>query len=190
MTEDGSYSTVCKLCGKVKKTYKTYKIKSVTLSKTEYIYNKKTAKPSATVRDIKGNILENGTDYTVKYPEKSILPGSYTVKITLKGKYSGSVKLSFTIAPRTVKNVKTVSSSAGKAKVIYTAVTGATGYEVFYSTGKTGPYKKLASTKTTSYTRSGLTRGRTYYFKIRAYKYSGGERIYGGFSKASRVTVI
>ena len=74
--------------------------------------------------------------------------------------------------------------------VKYNTVTGATGYEIYYSTSKNGVYKRLATTKLTEYTNSKLTSGKTYYFKIRAYKYAANERHCGSFSKKCKVKIL
>ena len=61
-------------------------------------------------------------------------------------------------------------------------VSGAAGYEVFYSTSKDGSYKKKATLKSSarSYTFTGLTTGKTYYFKVRGYKVESDSTRYAG----------
>ena len=44
-----------------------------------------------------------------------------------------------------------------------------------------GDYNKIGSTKSTSYTKKSLKKGRTYYFRVRAYKTLDGKNIYGGY---------
>ena len=71
----------------------------------------------------------------------------------------------------------TVKSNAKKkATLTWKKVTGATSYIVYYKTSKSGKWKKittLANSKT-SYTKSGLTSGKTYYFTVKAVKnYNG-----------------
>lgn len=48
-----------------------------------------------------------------------------------------------------------------------------TAYEIFYSTSKNGKYKKLGETKNAFYNTKKLTAGKTYYFRVRAYRYVG-----------------
>lgn len=184
--EDGSYSNICANCGKVKKTYQVTKIASAVLSKTEYLYNGKKRKPSVTVTDASGKKLTEGTDYTVKYSSsESKMPNKYNVKITFKGRYKGSVKLYYSIRPAMPKNVTAKSYYPGAVIIRYSEIAGATGYEIFYSTSKTGTYKKLGTSKTLDLTSTKFRSGKTIWFKVRAYKYSGGERIYSSFSKAA-----
>lgn len=66
-----------------------------TLSPSEFTYNGSEQKPS--VLTAEGRKMVEGTDYTVKYPDKSTNAGSYTVTVTGQGNYTGSVEYSYTI---------------------------------------------------------------------------------------------
>jgi chitin-binding protein len=69
-----------------------------------------------------------------------------------------------------------VAASAGNAQatVTWSAVSGATGYNVKRSTTSGGPYSNVATNVTaTSYTNTGLTNGTTYYYVITAVNASG-----------------
>ncbi len=61
-------------------------------------------------------------------------------------------------------------------------MSGVAGYEIVKSTSKTGSYSHLSDVKTTSYTNNGLSKGKTYYYKIRSFKYVGSKKIYGDWS--------
>ena len=76
-----------------------------------------------------------------------------------------------------------------KAKVNWIAVSGSAGYEVWRSTQKNGTYalKHTASVSGTSWTNSGLTTGKAYYYKVRAYRMIGGEKVYGQFSAINSI---
>ena len=63
-----------------------------TLSNTEFTYNGSEQKPTVSP-------VTEGTDYTVKYPDKSTNAGSYKVTVTGKGNYTGTVELSYKINP-------------------------------------------------------------------------------------------
>ena len=78
-----------------------------------------------------------------------------------------------TVAAPTVK-VSGVSST-GKNKVSWSKVTGASKYEVWYATSKTGTYKRATTTSKTSYTHSGAKAGTTYYYYVRAVDSNGGK---------------
>ena len=59
---------------------------------------------------------------------------------------------------------------------------GATKYEVWRATSSGGTFYKLPDTTALSYTNTGLTTGKTYYYKVRAYRLVGDTKVYGGYS--------
>ena len=59
-------------------------------------------------------------------------------------------------------------ASSGKIKVSWQAVEGATGYQVYRATSKTGTYSLLTTTKNTSVSNTSTTAGKTYYYKVMA----------------------
>ena len=189
-TKDGTVVTACEACGKVAKKAVIYKASSVRLSRTAYTYNGKIQKPTVTVKNSKGSTLKNGTHYTVTYSSGCKNPGKYAVKITFKGYYTGTKTLYFTIAPATP--TLTVTAGAKKAALKWNKQVGATGYVVYMATSKTGKYSRIAVLKgnsAVSYTKTGLTTGKTYYFKVAAYTTSGGSNIYSSFSAVKGIKV-
>ena len=69
----------------------------------------------------------------------------------------------------TPQNVKVEKYVPKKLNVSWNPVYGAKEYRVFRSTsGKDGTFKKVKTTKKTTFTDTGLTSGKTYYYKIRA----------------------
>ena len=185
-SKNGKAVTACTVCGKVKKTTVIYKASSVKLSKTAYTYNGKVQKPKVVIKNGKGKVLTEGKDYTVKYPKGMKKPGSYTVTVTFKGNYSGKKTLTFTIAPKAPTLKVTAAKKA--AKLSWSKQTGATGYTVYMATSKNGKYKKVATVKSkVSYTKTGLTKGKTYYFKVAAYTTAGKKAISGAYSAVKSV---
>ncbi|MGN0504655.1 MAG: fibronectin type III domain-containing protein [Ruminococcus sp.] len=87
--------------------------------------------------------------------------------------------------------LKVTSPSKGKITVSWNNIAGESGYQVYYSTSKNGTYKKLKSlsANATSCSSTGFTAGKTYYFKVRAYKTVDDTVIYGSFSAVKAVTV-
>lgn len=67
----------------------------ITLSKTSYDYTGSAIKPKVTVK-YKNKSLKNNKDYKITY-KNNTLPGTATVVVTGKGKYTGSAKKSFKI---------------------------------------------------------------------------------------------
>lgn len=146
-------------------------------------YTGKQIKPTVTVKD-GSTILKNGTNYTLSYGTNKTTGKAY-VKITGKGNYTGTITKYFNIVPKT----PTLSISAGKGSLSITAkATGASGYEISYSTSKNGKYKVVTSSSQRK-TINKLTRGRNYYVKVRAYKIIDGKKVYSGYSSVKIVKI-
>ena len=94
----------------------------------------------------------------------------------------GSVKYG-TTAP-SVPVITSAAGGTGKITVKWKAVTGASGYALYMATSASGTYSKVTTlgSSTLSYTKTGVTSAKTYYFKIRAYRSSGGSNVYSGHS--------
>ena len=189
-TESGISVTSCKTCAAITKATLIKRIASVSLSKTAFTYNGKVQTPTVTVKDSSGKVLKNGTDYKVKYSSGRKNPGQYSVTVTFKGNYSGKKPLTFTIVP--AAPTLSVTAGAKKATLKWNKQTGATGYIVYMATSKSGKFSKIATLKGNSkisYTKTGLTKGKTYYFKVCAYTTAGGKNINGTFSAVKSVKV-
>ena len=89
------------------------------------------------------------------------------------------------LEPKKVKSVKVANSAKKTLKVSWKKASKATGYEVYRATEKSGTYElvKTLNASKTSFTNKNLQKGKTYYYKIRAYRTIGGEKVYGSFSK-------
>ena len=169
----------------------TYKINpidiskcKITLSKTEYTYNGKTQKPTVTVKTASGTKLTTSS-YTVTYASGCKNVGKYKVTIKMKGNYTGTKTLYFTINP-----VKTsISKLSGGSKSLTVTwskkSSQVTGYEIQYSTSKNFSGAKTAtvkSYKTTKATIKNLKAKTTYYVRVRTYKTVDGKKYYSGWS--------
>ena len=163
--------------GSITKTFTISKRSVTTLSYSSLstrTYTGKAIKPSITVKYGK-TTLKNGRDYTLSYG-KNVATGKGTVKITGKGNYSGTITKSFKIVPKK----PSVSIKAGKGSLKVTAkATGASGYQIAYATSAKGKLKYVTSG--TSKTLK-LSRNKTYYVKVRAYKTMDGKKYYGSYS--------
>ena len=130
-------------------------------------------------------LLEEKTDYTLSYKNNKAL-GTGTVIVKGCGKYSGTKTLKFSIV---LKKPSLSAKKNGNTKAVlsWKKITGASGYEIYYSTGGES-FKKLtsASGSELSKTASGLDfKNNSYKFKIRAYaKNSNGKTVYSSWSKA------
>jgi uncharacterized protein YfiM (DUF2279 family) len=87
--------------------------------------------------------------------------------------------------PAVPSGVKAASAGSNKIKLKWNPVSGATGYQIYRATSKSGTYIKVAAITgrtNNTYTNTGLTKGKTYYYKVRAYKKVGSSNVYGSFS--------
>ncbi|ALC91646.1 hypothetical protein AM500_19040 [Bacillus sp. FJAT-18017] len=83
---------------------------------------------------------------------------------------------------------KAASAGYNKLKVSWNVIPGANGYEVYRATSLYGTYsniKTITSGSTSSYINTSLSTGRTYYYKVRAYRVVGGKKVYNSFSKVA-----
>lgn len=197
----GNYTVVATYTGdgttnscEVEKSYTISKLQltkaNTTLSAIkDYTYTGKALKPSVTVK-YNGKKLNAGTDYTVAYTNNKN-PGKATVKITGKGYYTGTLTATFTIKPKAPAISKAVSTKKQQATVSWKKSVGASGYEVYRATKKTGKYTKVATVKSTktSYTNKKLKSKKGYYYKVRAYKTINGKKVYSGWSGIRGVKV-
>ena len=82
-----------------------------------------------------------------------------------------------------------VSDKNGTLSVKWNAVREAKSYQVYYATKKDGSYKKLGTASGTSFKKK-VTKGKTYYVKVRAVKKnSKGKTVYGAYSDVKSVYV-
>jgi len=188
--KNGSVTTKCTICGAVKSRTVINSIKSAWLSKTSYTYNGKVQTPSVTVKDSKGKTLRKNTDYTVTYAKGRKNVGKYAVKITFKGKYSGSKTLYYTIKPKATSLSKL---TAGKKRFVAKwkkQTSQTTGYQIQYSTNKNFKSAKtvtVSKNKTTSKSITNLKAKKKYYVRIRTYKTVGNAKYYSSWSKVKSV---
>ncbi len=94
-------------------------------------------------------------------------------KITVTTINGTSRTIDVKVTPKKVTGVVAAAATTSSINVNWNAADNVTGYIVYRSTNKTSGYKKIATTITNSYTDKGLTKGATYYYKVRAYVKSG-----------------
>ena len=144
-----------------------------------YQYNSKTGKYK-TLKTL------TGTTYTVKNLKAGT---SYKFAVKAYTKDSGetlwaaSSKTITTCTKPATPTVK-VTAGSGKATLSWSKVTGATGY-VIYMEDSFGDFEKVTSTTKTSYTKKSLKKGKTYKFRVKAYKKVDGKYIYSGYKTYS-----
>lgn len=95
-----------------------------------------------------------------------------------------------TPAKTTLKSVKKIGTK--KAKLTWKKVNVASGYEIYMSMKKSSGYKKIKTikkAKTVTFTKSGLKKKQTYYFKVRTYRIVNGVTYYGNDSNVKKVNI-
>ncbi|MGN0704189.1 MAG: leucine-rich repeat protein [Lentihominibacter sp.] len=105
-------------------------------------------------------------------------------KVNYFGSYSSVKSAVPTLA--TPGSLSISKSSSSYVKVKWKGISGETGYQVYRATSKGGNYSKVASVKMASYkypyAKIKTKKGKTYYYKVRAYKNVGGKLVYSSFS--------
>lgn len=173
---------------------KTSKATSTTISWTGdlgaegYQLQKKTSGSYKTIADT----IE--TEYTVK----NLTPAtsySYRVRgyLTVDGKrYYGPWKTFTAVTKPAQVSIKTpTTSTKHQITAKWSAIKGVTGYQVQF--GKNKSFSSLAASKTvtgqstTSYTAKSLTKSKTYYVRVRAYKVINDTKYYGAWSAVKSI---
>ena len=124
--------------------------------------------------------LTSATKYLYKVRSYKIVNNK-----THNGDYSSS--LAATTKPPT-PTVKLTSPSTKKIKLTWTNISSrTTGYNIYMATSKNGNYKNIGSTSKKSFTKGSLKKGKTYYFKVRAYRTIDGKKVYSSYSSIKSI---
>lgn len=147
--------------------------------------------------DNSGNYSLVNTTTTTSYKNIWLATGStYNYKVR-SYRMVGNVKVYSSFSPITsVKlplvvptNFKATRTSASTINTSWNAVPGASGYEVYRATSSGGWYQLLGTTTATSFGNwLWLPKGKTYYYKIRAYKMIGTTKVYSNFTSVMKAT--
>jgi N-acetylmuramoyl-L-alanine amidase len=87
------------------------------------------------------------------------------------------------------KTALKLTAGSRKVAAAWKSSAGAYGYRLYRSTSANGKYTALPSTRSLSCTDKYLVSGKTYYYKVRAYRYYSGIRVYGAYSSVAAVRV-
>lgn len=136
-----------------------------------------------------GSYSRVGTTRATSLTVSGLTTGStYYFKVRATGTGASTVYSSFSSAvsakpiPATPASPKAAAVTYNSIKVTWAAVSGATKYEVYRATTKTGSYLLLTTTSYTYYANSSLKTGSAYYYKIRAYRLVGSTKVYSPFT--------
>lgn len=126
------------------------------------------------------------TAKTVSWTNKKLTTGKrYYYKVrAYRGSRKGSFSAKKSGVPKLSKTsgVKASATSRSAIKISWSKTSGATGYQVYRVASKNGSYSKIKTTNATSYTNSGLSASKTYYYKVRSYRKVGKTTKYSSFS--------
>lgn len=169
-----------------KATAKSIKVSWSKVNKaTKYELYRKTGKGK--YKKVKTTASTSYTDKKVKIGKKYKYKVRAYRKVDKKKYYSSyTTALSTTTAVKSVKGV-TVKSYLRRGLFSWKAVKGASGYSISVKKSN-GQWKNEGSTKYRNFLTKKLKVGKTYTYRIRSYKKSGGQKIYGK-SKVFNVNV-
>ena len=187
--KNGKIVKKCIKCGHIISSVISYP-KTITLSKTNTVYNGKVQKPSIVVKGADGKKIAS-SNYTVKYSGGYKNVGTYTITITFKGNYSGNVSKTYTILPKETAISQVAPVSKGfdvkwKKQNVQT-----TGYQIQYAANNKFTGAKtitVSKNATVSKKVTKLSANKKYYIRIRTYKTAGNKKYYSSWSAAKSVT--
>ena len=182
INKDGSIISKCIKCNTVLNNTVINKAAKIELSPKSGTYNNKIQHPLVSVKDSKGNILEQGTDYNIK--------------ITFTGRYNGTTEQTYKICPKgtNISNVK----AKKKGFVLEWKKQGkqTSGYQIQYSLNKKFTKKStkkvtIKNNKKVSISFKSGKANKKYYIRIRTYKkvkYNGKTvKVFSGWSNIKTV---
>lgn len=141
-----------------------------------------------------------GTSLTNSYTDKGLTKGTtYYYAVRAYVKVNSKTYQSALSSPATAtatspapSNVSAKKYTAGKATIQWTKCIGASGYQLAISTSANGTYKSVyvaTSGSSLAFRKTGLTPGKTYYFKVRSYTIVNGKKVYSNFTNPVQVRV-
>jgi len=171
----------------IKKNYNTITISWIEASGANgyKIYRSTTSTGTYTLLNIEAvkgtSYVDTGLSTGTRYYYKVIACQSVN---GTSSEYSAFVSAKPTLTVPTKLKVKKATKTSVKVK--WKAVAGASGYKVYRATSAKGAYKAVASVKSRSYTNRKLKKGKTYYYKVKAYRTVNKVKVYGGVSTIVR----
>ena len=190
LSKNGKISKRCAFCGYEPKDTVIYMPKTFTLSKSSYTYDGKAKKPTVTVKDSKGKVIDK-SNYSVKYDKGRKDIGSYTVKVIFDGdKYYGTKKITFKINPKGTELSGVSAQSKGFTAKWKKQTAKTTGYQIQYSTSSAFKSAKTVTVKGAKSTKTAvkkLSAKKKYYVRVRTYKTVSSKKYYSDWSKAKTV---
>ncbi len=208
-TQKGLRTNTCRLCGKIY-TEEISMIAPARPDKASELKMKKRTTKSLVfswkrMPDVSYRLMlyEDGRVVSTKYAERNtatfvkLKPATiYTLRVTpyrvvndRKVYAKTTVYAKTATAPEKAKLNMAKRDGRSRVRLAWRKVPGAGGYEILMKTGK-GNYKKIKTVgngKTLSYTKTGLSKNKTYSFRIRAYTFVDEKKVFGDYSNVKKV---
>lgn len=119
-SKDGKIIDKCSCCGDVKVAQIISHPTNVVLNNSNFVYDGKVKTPTVTVTSADGKTVDSA-NYDISYANGRKDAGTYDVKVTFKGNYTGSLTTKFTIAKANqslkIKSPKKKMKVGAKAKI-------------------------------------------------------------------------
>lgn len=119
-SKDGKIIDKCSRCGDVKVAQIISHPTKVVLNNSNFVYDGKVKTPTVTVTSADGKTVDSA-NYDISYANGRKEAGTYDVKVTFKGNYTGSLTTKFTIAKANqslkIKSPKKKMKVGAKAKI-------------------------------------------------------------------------
>ncbi|MCD7757108.1 MAG: right-handed parallel beta-helix repeat-containing protein [Clostridiales bacterium] len=115
-----------------------------------------------------------------------------TIKSCTSSKYVIKGTKSYSAVVPSTPSVTAKKAASKKLKVSWKKISGVTGYQIEYSTSSSfssSKTVKVTSASTVSKTITGLTKGKKYYVRVRAYTTCNSVTLYGAYSATKSATV-
>ena len=121
--------------------------------------------------------------------KNSIYKNTYTKNA--KGGCYCAGKTNYKFTNLATPSTPTLSTKSKAVTVKWKKVSNATSYQIYRATSKDGTYTKVATvgSKTLSYKNSKLTKGKTYYYKVRAIRKMNSTTLYSPYSAVKSIKV-
>ena len=146
----------------------------------KYDSSTKKYKPAYTIKDCKTASktitgLKTGTSYAYRIR-------AFHYNAECKPVYSNASASAKATPTLSKPGITKLTAGSKKITVKWTKVSGATGYKLYRATSKSGNYKLIKTTTSTYYTNKSLTKGKKYYYKVKAYRMVSGKKVYSSYS--------
>lgn len=157
---------------------KGYKIYKWDPKAEEYKYYARTTSNSYTIKNLKA-----GSTYLFQVKAYININGN---------DYNGDANVRLKTTTKTSTPSVTLSAGSRKVTIRWKKPYGTTGYEIYMKSSSNGSYsriKTITNSSTTTYTKTGLKKGRRYYFRVKTYRTVDGKKVYSSYSSTKSVVV-